>query len=88
MPKVQKQGDAKSDGIITYTISISINFNMVNFDDSDTLRIKRSRPYMYDLATCTLVDSLVHQQWQSPISWNIKKETSSKIYTTFYTRFN
>ena len=27
-----------------------------------------------NLATCALGDSLVHQQWPSPSSWNIKRD--------------
>ena len=31
-PKVPKQADAKRDGVITHTITISNNFNTENFD--------------------------------------------------------
>ena len=42
--KCQKQAEAKRDGVITHTITISINFNTENFDALKTLRINRSRP--------------------------------------------
>ena len=53
--------------------------NSENFDALNTLRINRSRSL--NLATCALRDSLVHQQWHSPSSWNIKRDFYSDVYT-------
>ena len=54
---------------------------MENFDALKTLRINLSRPW--NLATCALGDSLVHKQWHSPSSWNIKWDFYSDVYTIF-----
>ena len=34
-----------------------------------------------NLATCALGDSLVHQQWHSPSSWNMKRDFYLDVYT-------
>ena len=33
------------------------------------------------VATCALGDSLVHQQWHSPSSWNMKRDFYLDVYT-------
>ena len=43
-PKLSKQVEAKRDGVINLKITISINFNIENFDAFKTLRINRGRP--------------------------------------------
>ena len=77
--KCQKQAKAKRDGVINPQ-NYYLNQFSHNFDALKTLRINRSRPY--NLATCAIGDSLFHQQWHSPISWNIE-ETSTKMFTPF-----
>ena len=36
------------------------------------------------LATCAQRDSFVLQQWQSPRSWNMKRDFNSNVYTILY----
>ena len=52
---------------------------MENFDALETLRINRNEPF--NLVICELGDYVVHHQWHSPSSWNIKKDFYQKEYT-------
>ena len=57
---------------LTHKITISNNLNTENFD-----ALKRNESTEGDrknLATCALGNSLIHQQWHSPSSWNIKRD--------------
>ena len=66
-PKLLKQAKAKRDGVINPQNSISITFNTENFD---ALNCYESTEV--DHRTFVLGDSLIHQQWHSPSSLNIK----------------
>ena len=57
---VPKQVEAKGDGVINQQIYNCNQFYKETFDALKKLRINQSWPW--NLATCALVDSLVHQQ--------------------------
>ena len=52
---------------------------MENFDAIETLRINRNQPY--NLLACELRDYVVLHQWDSPSSWNIKRDFYQNEYT-------
>ena len=73
MPKMSKQAEAKRDGVINpqnYNFNQISTRNILTLSERNGINLRRPQ----NLATCALGDSLVHQQWHSPSSWNIKRD--------------
>ena len=70
--KVPKQAEAKMDGVITHNITISINFKHGKFWCSPNATNQPESTV--ELGYMCPRDSLVHQQWHSPSSWNSNRD--------------
>ena len=80
MPKkVPKEAKAKRDGVINPQ---NYNFNQILTQKISMLSNATNQPKStVERGYMCPRDSLVHQQWHSPRSWNIKRDVFLDVYT-------
>ena len=79
--EVPKQAKDKRDGVINPQ---NYNFNFQYGKLWCSQNAKNQPKSTVELGYMCPRDSLVHQQWHSPSSWNIKRGFYSDVYTILY----